>query len=272
MPAIGNTLDAINTYANKAYGAIDTITKEQKVKKINEIITQHFTINDLKLYTQEVAIAMLQNPAVQNAIKEQKDNKDPSKLQQAQEAYNGFKKDIDTKLDLLKQEAIGIDEVDVDFRMIAIMSLEHVGTFVEMLCRLDEDQSGMSILPRDKDLIQFINAQVLSETDNIQDQPLQISQEEFKEGEVAEIQQNAPQFKPHNKKCTIFSVTDIQYDNPLLNNKEILNEALNKYSLSQILDLSLNVNPELINNAIETGDSQLVLAGLMSVDQYNDLI
>ena len=50
-------------------------------------------------------------------------------------------------------------------------------------------------------LIKFINTQVLSETGNMQDQLLQDSQEELKE---SEIEQNAPKFKSHNKKCTIF--------------------------------------------------------------------
>ena len=273
VPAIGNTLDAINTYANKIYGQVDTITKEQKIKKINEILVQHFTINDLKLYTQEVAINMIKHPFIQNAINDHKDEeKDLSKLAQIKQDFNEFKDKANQQIEELKQKAVGIDALDIEFSRISSLSLEHVGIFVEMLCRLDE-QDGISILPKDKDLEIFINQVVFPEIDdNIQEQDLsvQVLQEESKQDEIIDTS-DSKKYKTH-KKCEIFAVTDIKYDNPLLNNPEILSQSLGKYSISEILDLSMNISTALINNAIDANDSEVLLAGLMSVDHANDLM
>lgn len=273
VPAIGNTLEAINTYANKAYGAIDTITKEQKIKKINEILVQHFAINDLKLYTQEVAINMIKNPFIHNAINDQNNQEeDLSKLAQMKQDFDEFKDKTNQHIEQLKQKAVGIDALDIEFSHVSSLSLEHVGMFVEMLCRLDE-QNGRSILPQDKDLETFINQTVFPETNhNIQEQAFSahIPEEELKEVETIKAS-DSKKYKAH-KKCEIFAVQDVVYNNPLLNNPEILSQSLNKYSLSQILDLSINVNAELINYAIDTNDSAMLLAGLISVDHIDALI
>ncbi len=72
--------------------------------------------------------------------------------------------------------------------------------------------------------------------------------------------------------CNIFMVTDIKYDNELLNHPKILSQSLNKYSLLEILNLSVNIDPQLINNAIDSGNSELLLAGLISVDESESII
>jgi len=68
------------------------------------------------------------------------------------------------------------------------------------------------------------------------------------------------------------AVTDIMYDNELLNYPELLKEPLKIFSLNQILDLSERLNQALITEAVTNNDSCLVLGGLMSLsgeDSYN---
>ena len=262
VPAIGNTLDAINTYANKFYSQVDTITKEQKVKKINEILTQHFTVNDLKLYTQKVAIAMVKSPLIESEI-QKKDFKpeELSKMEQMREDFREFRERANQQIEILKERAVGIDALDVEFGRISSLSLEHVGIFVEMLCRLDEDANGQSILPNNENLTPFIGEHILPQINQNISAQLNPEAEESKE-----------EYSIHKKKCTIFTVSDIQYNNELLNHPEILSESLKQYSISEILDLSINIDSELIDYSLETGDSELMLAGLMSVDYGNDLM
>ncbi len=62
-------------------------------------------------------------------------------------------------------------------------------------------------------------------------------------------------------------VTDIKYNNELLNYPKIIKDSLKKYSFSEVINLSTKLNPSLISDAINTDDGQLVLAGLISVDQ-----
>jgi tetratricopeptide (TPR) repeat protein len=66
--------------------------------------------------------------------------------------------------------------------------------------------------------------------------------------------------------CLIFTQNSITYDNPLLNHPDLLESLLTKYSLSQILDLSSNLDESLINEVLNTNDPDTLLAGLMSVD------
>jgi hypothetical protein len=66
--------------------------------------------------------------------------------------------------------------------------------------------------------------------------------------------------------CLIFMQDGIKYDNPLLNNPDLLESLLTKYSLSQILDLSSNLDESLINEVLNTNNPDTLLAGLMSVD------
>ena len=93
---------------------------------------------------------------------------------------------------------------------------------------------------------------------------------DFKEDEER-MKKSVPVTSEENNKCctscNIFTVTDIKYDNELLNHPKILSQSLNKYSLSKILDLSVNIDPQLINNAIDSSHGELLLAGLISVDE-----
>ncbi len=67
-------------------------------------------------------------------------------------------------------------------------------------------------------------------------------------------------------KCNIFSQMDIVYKNNLLNHPELFKNL--SYSLSKTLDLSQKLSTDLINYVIENHNSEILLAGLMSVD-YN---
>jgi tetratricopeptide (TPR) repeat protein len=65
--------------------------------------------------------------------------------------------------------------------------------------------------------------------------------------------------------CNVFSLAT-QYDNDILNNPRLLKESLWRYDLSTILNLSNNLNANLISEAIENQNGELLLAGLVSVD------
>jgi len=66
--------------------------------------------------------------------------------------------------------------------------------------------------------------------------------------------------------CLIFAQNDITYDNELLNHPNILKSLLSNYGLLQILDLSSQLDKDLILEASITNDPEIVLAGLMSIE------
>ncbi len=169
VPVIGNALEVITQYVNEIYGTIDTLTKQLKIEKISEIRAQHFAINDLQLYAQEVALDMLQNPAVHLSLHPSNRNNSANAagvIQKTQKAYKQFKEAIDTYTAFLKQKTLGIDTVDADVAKISSIALQHVCIFMEALCKLGKDTNGISILPREQQLQDFVNNSVLNVANN----------------------------------------------------------------------------------------------------------
>jgi hypothetical protein len=70
-------------------------------------------------------------------------------------------------------------------------------------------------------------------------------------------------------KCVIFSVKDMIYDNELLNHPEILRSSVKEFGISRVLDMSSNLSSELISEAIEQNDAELLLAGCISLNYYD---
>ena len=67
-------------------------------------------------------------------------------------------------------------------------------------------------------------------------------------------------------KCVIFTVKDIVYDNELLNHPELLRLSVNEFGISRVLDMSNSLSSELISEAIQQNNAELLLAGCISLD------
>ena len=314
IPGIGNTLGTIDKYVNKLYSIKDSETKAQIIKKL-KFVDSNFVLQDLELYTAEVALTMIRNKTVAEALNGQQQNIDF--VNQITGKVDQIQKEFDSKMDLLKQEIIGVDAVnDENLKEISELAWEHAEIFMQALCRRDGED-----LP--ESLPEFIAVEVFKEAQNPQMQwdtqemsnYQLIGQEEgskqcyyqpeslaeFIDIEVFKKMQNNPnivanqlrseiyrigveeeskqsdyqpkkiiQPKAKGSNCTVFSVTTIKYDNQLLNHPDLLNELSNKsadiYNLNKIIDLSLNLSPSLINEAIQYHDIDLLLGGVMSLD------
>ena len=71
--------------------------------------------------------------------------------------------------------------------------------------------------------------------------------------------------------CVVFSAKDMIYDNDLLNHPEILKSSVQAFGISRVLDMSSNLSSELISEAIEQNNAELLLAGCISLN-YSDVI
>jgi hypothetical protein len=67
----------------------------------------------------------------------------------------------------------------------------------------------------------------------------------------------------------VYMLDKIVYDNPLLNNPRLFKVGLKIFNFNQILDLTPKLDPNLVSTAINTDDSFLILAGLLSLT-HND--
>ncbi len=68
----------------------------------------------------------------------------------------------------------------------------------------------------------------------------------------------------------VSAVADIAYDNELLNHPDLLKESLKAFNINQIIDMSLNLDQRLVDEAVNNNDSSLVLAGLVSLAEENN--
>lgn len=70
----------------------------------------------------------------------------------------------------------------------------------------------------------------------------------------------------HDKCCTIFAVPEIKYDNELLNNRELFNKVASIVGGNKLLDLGSSISKELINEAVENNNIELLLGAIMSLE------
>lgn len=70
----------------------------------------------------------------------------------------------------------------------------------------------------------------------------------------------------NNKSTKIFCLHRTVYDNELLNHPEIFNKLSEVCSSNKVLELSAQISPLLINEAIQDDNIDLLLGGLMSLD------
>ena len=89
-------------------------------------------------------------------------------------------------------------------------------------------------------------------------------------GEVVKLLETKIVEDQNKKVVTVQAVTDIIYDNELLNHPELLKESLKVLSLRKIIDMSLNLDQRLVDEAVNSNDSSLVLAGLVSLAEESN--
>ncbi|MDF2966172.1 MAG: hypothetical protein K0Q51_1560 [Rickettsiaceae bacterium] len=68
----------------------------------------------------------------------------------------------------------------------------------------------------------------------------------------------------NDSKC-IIAKAEVIYDNRLLNHMELIKEAGNRFGISKVLELSSLLSSDLISEAIDNQDQDLILAGMISL-------
>ena len=93
-----------------------------------------------------------------------------------------------------------------------------------------------------------------------------MSEAKITKGRLADLEDDVDSLLSKNEEVvTVNMLSNIVYNNALLNHPYLMNAALKYYSFDQIVANSDNLAPQLISEAIATGDSELILAGLLSL-------
>jgi len=72
-------------------------------------------------------------------------------------------------------------------------------------------------------------------------------------------------------KCEIFTVYDIKYDNPILNYPDLVKYCAKIIGIESVVNLGTNISQEILTEAVNIGDYDLALAGLISLDLSNSI-
>jgi tetratricopeptide (TPR) repeat protein len=80
------------------------------------------------------------------------------------------------------------------------------------------------------------------------------------------MQLNARLEKVEKNEQKLYCVTEVIYDNDLLNHPELLKLSVKEFGMSRVLDMSKNLSFELVSEAIEQNSAELLLAGCISLD------
>ena len=80
------------------------------------------------------------------------------------------------------------------------------------------------------------------------------------------MQLNARLEKVEKNEQKLYCVTEVIYDNDLLNHPELLKLSVKEFGISRVLDMSNSLSSELISEAIGQNNAELLLAGCISLD------
>jgi Tfp pilus assembly protein PilF len=94
------------------------------------------------------------------------------------------------------------------------------------------------------------------------------SQNEFKDALIMQMMERLEKLesKQVEKEQKLYCVTEVIYDNDLLNHPELLKLSVKELGISRVLDMSNSLSSELISEAIGQNNAELLLAGCISLD------
>jgi tetratricopeptide (TPR) repeat protein len=94
------------------------------------------------------------------------------------------------------------------------------------------------------------------------------SQNEFKDALIMQMMERLEKLesKQLEKEQKLYCITEVVYENELLNHPELLKLSVKEFGMSRVLDMSNSLSSELISEAIQQNNAELLLAGCISLD------
>ncbi|WP_341792955.1 leucine-rich repeat domain-containing protein [Rickettsia endosymbiont of Ceutorhynchus obstrictus] len=138
-------------------------------------------------------------------------------------------------------------------------------------------ESNTTISVQDKDIIQNSVKRIIdkvqrlankTDIETITESTKEIVSSKITKARLGVIEEEVDQLIEQQNKPShdiIVNKVEVIYDKPLLNHPELLKTALSKFGIQEIAELNNKLSPNLVQEAINNNDDELILAGLVSL-------
>ncbi|HJD65926.1 MAG TPA: hypothetical protein LFV91_02425 [Rickettsia endosymbiont of Bembidion nr. Transversale] len=288
IPKMSN--EAINHVANDGYTAL-TLATQTKLEKIYEMLILRMKLVIFQNLVAEITEKLKTNTAINEKDKNTIQNSINEIIRRVETFTN--KDDIDTMTksmqELVKNKItkarIAVVEEDLNEIIEQQINLneqirtEKLTIFGNVIAEMTTKiKNSTTINEKDKDIIQDSIKEIVSKvqmlnnktdietiTENVKD----FISGKITKARIAVIDEDVDQLIEQQSKLSqnviVNKLTEVIYDKPLLNYPKLLETALSKFSLQKIGELSNELSPHLVQQAIYNNDEELVLAGLTSL-------
>jgi tetratricopeptide (TPR) repeat protein len=255
VPVVGGLIGVIEESLSALNNTYQQMKFDRKVAKINEVITGFLLEEDLSLAIASgaIEIATRKKEYILKQYELEK-NKVPSGTKTIKGSIEEKVAAFENKLEKLLTQVTKISKLPdtIAYKM----AVEEVVLFINYIATNDvklvtnENKANL-----DKVIAEAFMNNIGADT---------------KQAIAGTIKSNEQQNKKASEdNCIVALINEINYDNELLNHPDLLKKSLKDFTLNQILDMSLNLDQRLVEEAVNSNDSSLVLAGLVSLAEEN---
>lgn len=232
IPFVGGVIGLLDSVKDDIYDKVKENGLENKINSINKIIQTKFKSDEEISMAIGKAALNITGAKAQEILspKQETPSKLQSKMQWVQEKFEAVKDKILPSVELHDKD---------DYA--AQLALKDVAALMAYLWKNHE-----AIVKDDRPLDEEFAAIIVA----------------------GELGQNGKELSAANDQ-QVHMLNEIIYDNELLNHPELLQAALKQFTLDQILNLSSGLDNSVVEDAINSDDSDIVLAGLLSLGVIN---
>ena len=265
IPVVGGLIELIEEGISSINYTYQAMKFEQKVAKINEVITSFLSEEDLSLAVASAAIKIAREKG--GVIVEEYKHQAHKHASIAHKAKSFMEKAVDAfdqKIDSLLSKLTKINKAsDTPASKMAvkdvILFINHIATSETSLVTKDNAASLDGLIAN------IFLVKVGCNTSSAIESAIKQSE--------AHKQAKAQEKAKDSKGCIIGLVPEIEYDNALLNHPDLLKAAVKYFGFNKALNLSTSLSLEIIREAATNNDIDMILAGMMSLDnmaEYSD--
>jgi hypothetical protein len=253
IPFIGGTVEKVVSLVNQVAAIKDAQEREATIKAFKNMAAQSFdTPEDMSLFCGQVAFALLQHK------KAEFENIDSSvgKIQQIKDKIEEAKEYL-----IAGFLSVNSGAGDPHQKAISKLAMDDVESFVKLLCKIPNKKVNDKVV----ELVEtFVATEFAAPAEQNNASTVINNTETVLRG--LEIADNTAETIEKVKCCIVLFVKDFKYDNELLNHPELMQSAAQHVGFSRAVDLSALLSSDLVSDAIDSQDPDIILAGMISLD------
>lgn len=261
LTSFGNSMDKLSELAIQADSEVEALGKksgelEQKAhafqKKMDLLIQEkQVSDNDIKIITENVRKLTEAGNVTAQAL---------DGLYQDLEKVISRQDEAEEKMDVIEHRVVNLETMNKSFEELKIKTGAASGINAEdrqlMLDSIEALQKKVATLA-DKETVDKI-------TESVTDL---ITKGKITRNKLASLQEDIDDLISKGNETTLNIMYHTWHDNPLLNYPEFVGRAVKIFGFDKALRLGKDINQDLLAEAAQSEDADMILAGLLSLDE-----